>query len=65
MIQPTMRGLESPATVGDVAVRGDPAGRDRRDQRAHPLDLLVGHRRHGQRASSCSRISAATSVGMA
>ena len=51
-----------PCDSGNVAIGRDPAGRDRGHQRAHPLDLIVGHRRHGQRAIR-SRISAATSAG--
>ncbi len=46
MIQPTMRGTGKPCRVGDVAVGRHPARRDRRDQCAHRLDLLVGDRRH-------------------
>ena len=35
--------------VGDVTVGGDIAGRYRRDQRPHPLDLDFGDRRHLQK----------------
>ena len=41
-----MRGLESPAAEAMSPYVDDPAGRDRRDERAHRLDLFVGDRGH-------------------